>query len=115
MRYVSRALLAGGLGLAAAFLTACGGGSNVLDASQNSSLSALLSQAHQDNANGDCADADDDIDHDDTDDDHNDHEPDHDHADDDEHACNHHADSGYNLYGHQRRCRPPGSGDRGRR
>jgi len=60
-------------------------------------------------------DADDDIDHDDTDDDHNDHEPDHDHADDDEHACNHHADSGYNLYGHQRRCRPPGSGDRGRR
>jgi len=58
MRYVSRALLAGGLGLAAAFLTACGGGSNVLDASQNSSLSALLSQAHQDNANGDCAGAD---------------------------------------------------------
>lgn len=48
MRYVPRALLAGGLGLAAAFLAACGASSGVLlSTNQNNSLNADLATASQ--------------------------------------------------------------------
>jgi hypothetical protein len=58
MRYVSRALLAGGLGLAAAFLAACGASSGLLSASQASNLTALLNRASADVSSGQCYAAD---------------------------------------------------------
>jgi hypothetical protein len=57
MRHVSRALLAGGLGLAAAFLAACGAGSGLLSSSQASALIAEVNQATSDVSNGDCTNA----------------------------------------------------------
>lgn len=54
MRYVPRALLAAGLGLAAAFLAACGAGSGLLSASEASSLNSQLGTAAADLSNGDC-------------------------------------------------------------
>jgi hypothetical protein len=58
MRYVSRALLAGGLGLATAFLAACGGGSGLLSTSQANMLTAEVNQASTYVSNGDCVSAD---------------------------------------------------------
>jgi len=58
MRYVSRALQAGGLGLAALFLAACGSGSGLLSSGQGSELTAELNQASTDVSNGECAGAD---------------------------------------------------------
>jgi hypothetical protein len=42
MRFGSRAFLAGGLGFAAAFVVACGGGNGLLSGDQSSSLSSQL-------------------------------------------------------------------------
>lgn len=55
MRHVSRALLAGGLGLAAAFLVACGGGAGLLSSDQASTLNAQLDQVSSAVASGNCA------------------------------------------------------------
>lgn len=57
MRSVSRALLAGGLGLAAAFLAACGGSSGLLSPNQASTFNGLLNQASTDVTNGNCGSA----------------------------------------------------------
>ncbi len=57
MRYVPRALLAGGLGLAAAFLTACGGSSGLLSTNENSALNGALNAASTDLLDGHCASA----------------------------------------------------------
>jgi hypothetical protein len=58
MRYVSRALQAGGLGLVALLVAACGSGSGLLSSSQGSQLTTELSQASADVTNGDCTGAD---------------------------------------------------------
>ncbi|HWF23930.1 MAG TPA: hypothetical protein VG275_00675 [Solirubrobacteraceae bacterium] len=57
MRSVSRALLAGGLGLAAASLAACGSSSGLLPADKASTLQTELSSASNDITNGDCVSA----------------------------------------------------------
>jgi len=57
MRYVLRALLAGSLGLAVAFLVACGGGSGLLSSDQASGLNAQLNQVTNDVSAGQCANA----------------------------------------------------------
>ncbi|HWC85924.1 MAG TPA: hypothetical protein VG388_05270 [Solirubrobacteraceae bacterium] len=57
MRSLSRACLAGVLGLAAAFLAACGAGSGLLTADQASTLKTELSAASGDISSGDCAGA----------------------------------------------------------
>jgi hypothetical protein len=54
MRYAPRALLAGGLGLAAAFLVACGGGSGLLSSGQADNLNAALDQVTSAVNSGDC-------------------------------------------------------------
>jgi hypothetical protein len=58
MRYVSRALVAGGLGLAAAFLASCGASSGLLSTSQSNALTANLHQASAAVSSGECGDAD---------------------------------------------------------
>ncbi len=55
MRYVPRAILAGGLGLAAAFLVACGGGSSLLSSGQANSLLAAFDRVGQAAGSGNCA------------------------------------------------------------
>ncbi len=57
MRSPLRALLAGSLGLASAFLVACGGGSGLLSGRQASSLNAQLDQVSAAVSSGDCGTA----------------------------------------------------------
>jgi hypothetical protein len=55
MRYVPRAILAGGLGFAVSLLiAACGGGVGLLSADQSSTLSSQLDQVSSALQNGDC-------------------------------------------------------------
>lgn len=54
MRNLSPALLAGALGLAAAFLAACGASSGLLSASEGSSLTAQLNAASHNLSRGNC-------------------------------------------------------------
>ena len=54
MRYIPRALLAGGLGFAAAVLAACGGGSGLLSAGQSSTLNSQLDAVSAAIARGHC-------------------------------------------------------------
>lgn len=55
MRYVPRAILVGGLGLAAAFLVACGGGSSLLSSNQANSLLAAFDRVGTAAQSGNCA------------------------------------------------------------
>jgi hypothetical protein len=55
MRHASRALLAGGLGLAVSFLVACGGGSGLLSSDQASTLNSQLDQVSSAVGSGNCA------------------------------------------------------------
>ncbi len=55
MRYAPRALLAGGLGLAACCLAACGGSSGVLSSEQAGSLSGQLDRVSASVDSGQCA------------------------------------------------------------
>jgi hypothetical protein len=57
MRFFPRALLAGGLGFAAAVLVACGGGSGLLSSDQASNLNDQLDQVAAAVGAGRCADA----------------------------------------------------------
>jgi hypothetical protein len=57
MRSVSRALLAGGLGLAAASLAACGSSSGLLPSGEASTLKTELSSVSNDITKGDCGNA----------------------------------------------------------
>ncbi len=54
MRYLLRALLAGSLGLAAALLVACGGGSGLLSSDQANGLNAKLDQVSSAVSSGQC-------------------------------------------------------------
>jgi len=54
MRYAPRAILAGGLGFAAAFLVACGGSSGLLSADQSIALSGQADQISSAVQSGDC-------------------------------------------------------------
>src|SRR5512142_1805615 len=54
MGYAPRALLAGGLGLAASFLVACGGSSGVLSGGQANDLNAQLDRVSQAVNAGQC-------------------------------------------------------------
>ncbi len=54
MRYAPRAILAGGLGFAASFVVACGGGSGLLSGNQSSSLSGQLDQVSAAVQSGNC-------------------------------------------------------------
>jgi hypothetical protein len=54
MRHAPRAILAGVLGFAAAFVVACGGGSGLLSGGQASGISDQLSSVSSALANGDC-------------------------------------------------------------
>ncbi|MHB8658091.1 MAG: hypothetical protein ACYC91_09080 [Solirubrobacteraceae bacterium] len=54
MRYAPRALLAGWLGFAAAFLVACGANSGLLSSDQASNLNAQLDQVSSDVSAGQC-------------------------------------------------------------
>jgi hypothetical protein len=55
MRHVSRALLAGGLGLAVSLLVACGGGAGLLSSNQANTLNSQLDQVSSAVASGNCA------------------------------------------------------------
>jgi hypothetical protein len=55
MRHVSRALLAGGLGLAVSLLVACGGGAGLLSSNQANTLTSQLDQVSLAVASGNCA------------------------------------------------------------
>src|SRR5438105_15816116 len=57
MRYVPRALLAGGLGFAMAFVVACGGGSGLLSSNQASDLNNQLDQLSSAVQGGQCGSA----------------------------------------------------------
>lgn len=57
MRHVPRALLAGGLGFAAAAIVACGGGSGLLSSNQASDLNNQLDQLSSAIQAGQCANA----------------------------------------------------------
>jgi hypothetical protein len=54
MRFVPRAVLAGGLGFAAAFLVACGGGSGLLSSDQNGKLQSQLDRIQSAVTSGNC-------------------------------------------------------------
>jgi hypothetical protein len=54
MRYLPRAVLAGGLGFAAAFVVACGGGAGLLSGDQASTLNNQLDQLTSAAAAGQC-------------------------------------------------------------
>jgi hypothetical protein len=54
MRYLSRALLAGGAGFAVSFLAACGGGAGLLSGDQASGLNNQLNKVSQALASGNC-------------------------------------------------------------
>ena len=56
MRYASRAILAGALGFAAAFVVACGGGSGLLSGSDASSLNNQLDSVSSALASKNCGD-----------------------------------------------------------
>jgi hypothetical protein len=56
MRYASRAVLAGALGFAAAFVVACGGGSGLLSGNQASSLNNQLDSVSSALASKNCGD-----------------------------------------------------------
>jgi hypothetical protein len=56
MRYASRAILAGALGFAAAFVVACGGGSGLLSSDQGSSLKSQLDSVSSALASKNCGD-----------------------------------------------------------
>ena len=56
MRYASRAILAGALGFAAAFVVACGGGSGLLSSDQASSLNNQLDSVSSALASKNCGD-----------------------------------------------------------
>ena len=56
MRYASRAVLAGALGFAAAFVVACGGGSGLLSGNQASSLNNRLDSVSSALASKNCGD-----------------------------------------------------------
>ncbi len=54
MRYAPRAILAGGLGFAASFVVACGGGSGLLSADQSNALSGQADQINTAVQAGNC-------------------------------------------------------------
>ena len=54
MRYASRAVLAGALGFAAAFVVACGGGSGLLSGDQSLSLSGQGNEVNAAVQSGNC-------------------------------------------------------------
>jgi hypothetical protein len=54
MRYAPRAILAGGLGFAASFVVACGGGSGLLSADQSNALSGQADQINKAVQAGNC-------------------------------------------------------------
>ncbi len=54
MRYAPRAILAGGLGFAASFVVACGGGSGLLSADQSNALSGQADQVNSAVQAGNC-------------------------------------------------------------
>jgi hypothetical protein len=54
MRYAPRAILAGGLGFAASFVVACGGGSGLLSADQSNALSSQVDQINSAVQAGNC-------------------------------------------------------------
>ena len=54
MRYAPRAILAGGLGFAASFVVACGGGSGLLSADQSNALSSQAEQINSAVQSGNC-------------------------------------------------------------
>jgi hypothetical protein len=54
MRYAPRAILAGGLGFAASFVVACGGGSGLLSADQSNALSGQADQINSAVHAGNC-------------------------------------------------------------
>ncbi|MBV9414575.1 MAG: hypothetical protein JO363_06310, partial [Solirubrobacterales bacterium] len=55
MRFAPRAILAGGLGFAAAFVVACGGSSGLLSGDQSIALSGQADQISSAVQAGDCA------------------------------------------------------------
>jgi hypothetical protein len=57
MRYASRAVLAGALGFAAAFVVACGGGSGLLSSNDASTLNNQLNSVSSALASQNCGDA----------------------------------------------------------
>lgn len=55
MRFLPRAILAGGAGFAVSFIAACGGGAGLLSGDQSNALSSRLDQISSARAAGDCA------------------------------------------------------------